>query len=62
VPSPLCTHSVIVSPRAANAERAFVARRGAKLMDSIRLPESARYLNWFELFSETGPPFKAMNS
>ncbi|HEY2901293.1 MAG TPA: asparagine synthase (glutamine-hydrolyzing) [Polyangia bacterium] len=27
-------------------------RRGAKLIDSARLPESARYLNWFELFSD----------
>jgi asparagine synthase (glutamine-hydrolysing) len=27
-------------------------RRGAKLIDSVRLSESARYLNWFEIFSE----------
>lgn len=29
-----------------------LVRRGAKLIDSVRLPESARYLNWFELFSD----------
>lgn len=28
-----------------------VVRRAAKLMDSVRLPEAARYLNWFEIFS-----------
>jgi asparagine synthase (glutamine-hydrolysing) len=28
-----------------------VVRRAAKLMDSVRLPEAARYLSWFEIFS-----------
>ncbi|HVR60970.1 MAG TPA: asparagine synthase (glutamine-hydrolyzing) [Polyangia bacterium] len=28
-----------------------LARRAAKLLDSLRLPESARYLRWFELFA-----------